>query len=77
VSGELLSLEEILQLRERHKLTWREIEVYAIYYQHVDDRLVPRDIGRRQVAERLNVSENTLKIHVSKIRYKLGLSLND
>lgn len=72
ISGELLSMEMLMQLRSRHKLTWREIEVFAVYYQHVDDKLIPRESGRRRVAEQLFMSENTLKIHLGNIRRKIG-----
>jgi DNA-binding NarL/FixJ family response regulator len=72
ISGDLLPLERLVQLRSRHKLTWREVEVFAVYYQHVDDKLIPRESGRRHVAEQLFMSENTLKIHLGNIRRKIG-----
>lgn len=72
ISGDLLSLETLIQLRRRYKLTWREIEVFAVYYQHGDDKLIPRESGRRHVAEQLFMSENTLKIHLGNIRRKIG-----
>lgn len=72
ISGNLLSLEMLMQLRSRHKLTWREIEVFAVYYQRVDDKVIPRESGRRHVAEQLFMSENTLKIHLGNIRRKVG-----
>ena len=36
-------------------------------------RLVPNDLSRREIAEQLFVSENTVKTHLTSIRHKLGV----
>ncbi|MEO1058380.1 MAG: LuxR C-terminal-related transcriptional regulator, partial [Actinomycetota bacterium] len=37
-------------------------------------RLLPHGLSRRELAEQLYVSENTLKTHLTSIRRKLGVS---
>jgi LuxR family maltose regulon positive regulatory protein len=47
------------------ELTDRELAVLA---------LLPHDLKRKELAEQLHVSENTIKTHLTSIRHKLGVS---
>jgi len=70
-----LSSECLIRLRREYALTWREIEVFVVYYLDRDasdsEAVVPL---RRKMAVMLHMTENTLKSHVKSIRRKLGLS---
>lgn len=62
------------RLRHRYGLTWKELEVFVMYY------LSPAVLGhkagtnlRRMCAEQLFVSENTVRAHIKSIRLKLDL----
>jgi tetratricopeptide (TPR) repeat protein len=62
------------RLRQRFGLTWKELEVFVMYY------LAPAVLGHRSgtnlrqaCAERLYVSENTVRAHIKSIRLKLDL----
>jgi LuxR family maltose regulon positive regulatory protein len=64
----------VLRLRSDYGFTWREIEVFVVYYL---DRRFSADEGRgrlrRELANELCMTENTLKSHVKRIRRKLDL----
>jgi hypothetical protein len=59
-------------LRER-SLTWREIEVFVLYYLRAGRLLAAGSSLRDRTARTLGISEHTLKSHVTRIRSKLGL----
>jgi hypothetical protein len=63
----------LLLLRRRYGLTWAETDVFAEYYltpsNGLDDGV---ERGRREVARRLGLSENTLMHHVSSMRRRVG-----
>ena len=70
----ILNRSIIAVLRNRYALTWKEIEVFSLYY------LRPSTGGahthgnlRRECAKRLFISENTMRAHVKNIRLKLDL----
>jgi ATP/maltotriose-dependent transcriptional regulator MalT len=61
-------------LRKRYALTWKEIEVFALYYLSPSVKGIPSGVNlRRECAARLRVSENTMRAHVKNIRLKLDL----
>jgi hypothetical protein len=61
-------------LRKRYALTWKEIEVFALYYLSPSVKGIPSGVNlRRECAARLLVSENTMRAHVKNIRLKLDL----
>ncbi len=61
-------------LRTRHGLTWREIEIMVEYYLRPDAGTgIPTAPLRQECADRLGISENTLRCHVNNIRQKLDL----
>ncbi len=73
VSQSLLSIDRLARLRKRYALTWREIDVFCLYYLQTAVGQPYHDFGREYFARRLCMSENTLKVHVANIRRKLGL----
>lgn len=73
VRASLLTIDGLTQLRSRYGLTWREVEVFCVYYLRSGDDQPSKDRGRSYFARELCMSENTLKVHVSSIRHKLGL----
>lgn len=74
VLGGILTFDDLVRLRNRHGLTWRELEVYCAYYLRNQRGRHPEGLGRRHYADSLCMSENTLKVHISSIRRKLGLT---
>ena len=64
----------VIRLRSELGFTWREIEVFVVYYL---DRRFSIDEGRgrlrQELANELCMTENTLKSHVKRIRRKLEL----
>ncbi len=75
IAAELISLDGIQILRKRRSLSWREIEILIEYY------LRPVATGpetasaqiRSECAQRLSISENTVRCHVNNLRGKLML----
>ncbi|MDO8632894.1 MAG: hypothetical protein Q7R41_20625, partial [Phycisphaerales bacterium] len=74
VESGAVSAAGIERLRQRYLLTWREVEVFVMYY------LTPAVVGRmagtslrRTCADKLHVSENTVRAHIKSIRLKLDL----
>lgn len=74
VAEDVLASQGVRILRSRYGLSWREIVVFAEYY------LRPRvkhgfmgHTSRRDCAQRLFISENTVRCHVNSIRSKLEL----
>jgi len=72
VLAERVEPAELIHLRTRVGLTWREIEVY---FRYVSAKGTLTSSGNRrnrsQVAATLHMSENTLKVHAANIRRKL------
>lgn len=68
-----LTARGVLLLRHHYGLTWAETAVFAEYYL-TDFAAAPADLepGRRGLALRLGISENTLRHHITSIRQKLG-----
>jgi len=61
-------------LRSRYGLSWREIVVLTEYYfRPRKEPGVVVTISRRECAQRLFISENTVRCHINSIRSKLGL----
>lgn len=64
----------VLRLRHKFGLTWKESEVVVGYWlEPLWQGIAPQHESRRQCAERLNLAENTLKVHVVNLRRKLDL----
>ncbi len=64
----------LLVLRHEYRLTWSQIDVFVEHYLCVIDGLAETvEPERAAVAQRLGISENTLKHHLTSIRQKLGL----
>ncbi|MHB9092071.1 MAG: helix-turn-helix domain-containing protein [Chloroflexota bacterium] len=74
IYGGVLSVDSLARLRNRHGLTWREIEVFCAYYLRADQGQRQEGFSRRHVADLLCMAENTLKVHVGSIRRKIGLA---
>jgi len=69
VAGDVYMTEEVRRIYETRKgakgLSPRETEVLA---------LVSRGFGNREIGERLGISENSVKMHLKRINFKLGSS---
>jgi ATP/maltotriose-dependent transcriptional regulator MalT len=65
----------IERLRRRFGLTWKELEVFVMYYlcPAVHGHKVGTNL-RRMCADRLHVSENTVRAHIKSIRLKTDLA---
>ncbi|QIZ38604.1 hypothetical protein [Saccharopolyspora sp. ASAGF58] len=61
----------IEQLRAR-SLTWREIDVFIVYYLRAGGHLGTGSSLRDRTARTLGISEHTLKSHITHIRAKIG-----
>ncbi len=72
VQGHIINERGLALLRQRFGLTWRESEIFATYYL-VSCGMGQEDPIRAQLAEKLCVTENTLRFHITTIRRKLGL----
>ncbi len=74
VAANRLACDWVVRLRNSFGLTWREIEVFLAYYvDRQDPEGDPEAPMRRQLAERLCMTENTLKSHIKSIRRRLDL----
>lgn len=69
----VLSPEMLKVLRERG-LTWREIDIFCVYYLRAGRELGEGFSLRARTAKTLSISEHTLKSHITRIRAKLELS---
>lgn len=70
----VISPSGVQALRSTHRLSWREVEIVVEYYlKTAIDDTIPDGPVRKECAERLGISENTLRCHVNKIRQKLAL----
>jgi hypothetical protein len=65
----------ILVLRRDYLLTWREIQVLLVYYLEPSrNGYASAATSRRDYAQSLGLSENTLKVHIANLRRKLALA---
>lgn len=74
VEAGTLSAAGVNKLRQRYGLTWKELEVFVMYY--LSPALLGTKTGtnlRRSCAESLHISENTVRAHIKSIRLKLDL----
>lgn len=65
------STEKQVTAWRRGGLTWREIEILQRLLHHT---LTARPLTRKQVAHDLGITAGTLKVHISRIRHKLGVT---
>lgn len=73
INDGILSSEDLRLLRSRTHLTWREIEVLVEYYLRPATQPSAAEVSlRKDCAQRLFISENTLRCHVNSIRGKLA-----
>jgi LuxR family maltose regulon positive regulatory protein len=74
LAAERLTSHGLVELRHQRGLTWAELDTFVAYYLNDPQTLVdssePNE--RRVVAQRLQLSENTLMHHITSIRRKLG-----
>ncbi|TAK33947.1 MAG: hypothetical protein EPO21_11205 [Chloroflexota bacterium] len=72
----------LARLRTRYCLTWREIDIFVQYYLQYYHLLGQRSgqeeaadssPRREQLARSLNLTDNTLRLHISNIRRKIGV----
>lgn len=64
----------VLRLRHEFGLTWKEIEIVVGYWlEPLWEGVGSQPQSRKRCAERLNLAENTLKVHVVNLRRKLDL----
>lgn len=70
----VISSQGVQLLRARYQLSWREIEVFVEYY------LRPGSGGgdtgtrlRKECADRLSISDHTLRCHINNLRRKLAM----
>jgi len=74
VQERLIAAEGIQLLRSKMGLSWREIEILVEYYlRQASLTGADGERLRRDYAERLGISENTLRCHVNNLRNKLQL----
>lgn len=70
----LLPLKGFSTLRDQYDLTWREAQIFVVYY--LEPTLRPGTNNgnlRKDCARKLFLSENTLRVHVKNLRRKLDL----
>lgn len=71
----MLPLRGLSSLRDQYDLTWREAQIFVVYYLGPTVRPGgPSGNLRKDCAKRLCLSENTLRVHVKNLRRKLDLS---
>jgi hypothetical protein len=63
----------LMVLRDHYGLTPAETNVFVEYYLGQSDLALGTPSMRRELAQELNLSENTLMHHITSIRSKLGL----
>ena len=74
IGDRVISAQGVHILRSKHGLSWREVEVLVEYYLRPANLPMPSgDRLRRECAERLSISENTVRCHVNNLRGKLAL----
>jgi ATP/maltotriose-dependent transcriptional regulator MalT len=74
IGEDAISAEGVKILRTLHGLSWREVQITVDYY--LRTALQPMTTSARmrdECAQRLNISQNTVRSHVNNIRGKLGL----
>jgi tetratricopeptide (TPR) repeat protein len=70
----LVSAQGAQSLRTKFGLSWRELEVFIEYYLRPSAQGIPSSPTlRTECAERLSISESTVRCHINNIRGKLGL----
>lgn len=74
IAEDVISPQGVQILRSKHALSWREIEILVEYYLRPATGPVPSGARLRQeCAQRLNISEYTVRCHVNNLRGKLAL----
>lgn len=74
IGDEVISAEGIRALRRTYGLSWREIEILVEYYLKPASEPIQSSARlRTECAQRLNISEHTVRCHVNNLRSKLAL----
>ena len=68
-----LTMEGLARLREEYGLTWRETDIFTQYYLPMPNTLADSQSRRDFLARDLCMTDNTLRIHINRIRRKLGI----
>lgn len=71
--GEGVITSELLTVLRERGLTWREVDVFVVYYLRSGGSLGEGTSLRDRTARMLRISEHTLKTHITRIRTKLDL----
>jgi ATP/maltotriose-dependent transcriptional regulator MalT len=74
LDNKLVSAQGLRKLREENQLSWRELQVFVEYYLRPASReFVGSAQLRKECAQRLGVSDSTVRCHVNSLRNKLSL----